>query len=431
MVLTGKLFVVGAVLLGLLHPVAGQQQNRTYISVEYEYKLEVNSTFGANEVAVVEEELKNWLFTIDSIIIPKLQEGLPNGKSANKNEIPNVMFSQASSEAINQCFSESDACQWINSSIFLSFEGPKPDFSIERVTLTLVQEFLKTFTKETATARATYAYPMLVSGSGRFEVGPVNETMQSVEIEVFESSFYSVVAAIVLSFDGDTEVKEADFIYQDVTDEYDVDGKMMLKVLSVDVIYFGICRYCSNSHFVDVVEGVINDPTALEAFQNRLKYDGVDHNTEYFNDISFSRYSKRVMPDEETIIVDTSIYDSQAPATSDKYSSYLWWCMTFVVLILCVGVYIVHKDQTELTKEEMSTDEDDSLDEKETNKRLPSEEDSENVDGYTNGKDEEYTEDEFDMHSYDGAAESTVISYNDEPSTADGKQSQAYEMYMH
>jgi hypothetical protein len=434
MMLVRRLVLGAAALSGLLHQVAGQhQQNRTNVTVEYEYKLEVNSTTGADEVVAFEEELKSWLSTIDNDIIPSLQDSLPNGESTSKNEIPNVMFSQASSERINQCYTESDFCQWIRSSIFLSYEGQKPDFSVERVTLRLVQEFLDNFGKETSMVRATYTYPMLVSGAGRFAFGPVNRTMEAVEIEVFESSFISVIASIVSSFDGDTEVKEVDFIYQDVAEEQVVDGNLMSKVLSIDVMYFGICRYCNNSLFVDVVEGVINDPMTLEAFQKRLKYDGVDRNTDYFDDISFSSYSQRTMPDETTNVVDPSIYDSQAPATSNKPPSYVWWGVTLVVLILCIGIYIVHKDQKELTKEEMSTDEeesDDDDDEEETNDRLASEEESDNTDGYTSEKDEGYTEGQLGVHSNDGQAESTVVSYNDEPPTAHGKQSQAYEIYV-
>jgi hypothetical protein len=434
MVFVRRLILVAAILTGLLRQVTGQQpQGRTYASVEYEFKLEVNSTTSANMVVDVEEELKSWLSTIDNNIIPSLQHSLPNGESASENEVPNVMFTQISSERVNQCFTESDACEWIKTSLFLSYDRQKPSFFVERVTLKLVQEFLETFSKETAMVRAIYAYPMLTSGSGRFELGPVNRTMDAVEIEVFESSFNSVVSAVIASFDGDTEVEGADFIYQDLTEVQVVDGKIMSKVLSVDVIYFGLCRYCSNAQFVDIVEGVISDQMILDAFQTRLKYNGADHNTDYFDDVSFSRYSERTMPDEATSIDDPSIYDSQAPTMSDKNPSYLWWGMALVILILGVGIYLVHNDQRELTKEDISTDEEDSFDDdddEETNQRLSSEDEFENgVDGYISEKDEEYTEEGLCVPSFDGP-ESTVISYDNEPPTAHGKQSQAYEIYV-
>lgn len=427
MILIRRLGLLIAILSAVIQPVVGQQ-NRTRTSVEFEYKLEVNST--KNGIEAAQEELNSWMSTIDSAIIPSLQERLPNGQAASNDELPNVKFDRSSSKVINQCFTRSDACQWIQSTISLTYEGHKPDFSLERATLGLVKEFLGSFIQDTTMVRVTYAYPMLASGSGRFELGPVNRTMDDVEIQVLETSFSNVFSAIVSAFDGDTEVEEAKFIYQDVT-EQKIEGGELANVLSVDVMYFGRCRYCTNAQFVEMVDGVIYDPMTLEAFQSRLKYDGADLNTDYFENISFTKYSERETPVGTPGMEDESIYDSRAPQTSNRLPWYLWFAAGLVLVIICAGIYFIHRDQQELMKEENSTDEDDSSFEEDTNDRSSIEDSRGLDDEYTEEQDEAFAERASEMPSQDGPGESTVVSYNEERPTADGKQTQEYEIYVY
>ncbi|KAG7354460.1 hypothetical protein IV203_003816 [Nitzschia inconspicua] len=431
-----KLGLLGAVLFVLFSPVTAQQ-NRTLLSVEFEYRLEVNST--SSDTLAARNEVTSWLSTIDSDIIPSLQERLPNGQAISKDGLPNVQFIQATSQPINQCFTASNVCNWIRTTIELTYDGPKPKLSMERVTLGLVQDFLQDFSGETSMIRASYTYPMLAFGSGRFQLGPVRQTMDATEIEVFESSFFNVFAAIVMALDGDTEVTEARFIYQDVTDKQ-LEGEELSKVLSVDVMYFGRCRYCTMVQFVDIVEGVIRDPMTLEAFQNRLRYDGATSNTEYFDDIVFARYMERSMPEELPGTSDESLHDSVATTASRQLPWYLWFAVVLVAVILCVGVYCIYKDQQELLKEDnVSTDEDDSksasasasgYEEEEFTNNRSSVEDSQDIleEDYTS---QEYTAGDPEVVTQYGPAESTVVSYNEEPPTAHGKQTQEYEIYVY
>jgi hypothetical protein len=291
-------------------------------------------------------------------IIPELQKRLPNGQVREGASLPDVKYYEITSEATNQCFTESDGCQWIKSTISVSYQGEKPDHSVERVTLGLIESYLTDFSSQNELVRVTYAYPMIVSGKGRFHMQPVVRAMEDPEIEVFERSFYDVFAAIVSAMDGDTEVTDGQFIYQSLDQLLNRTEQTYSSYL--DFKFFGTCRYCSNAEFQDIVHGVVNDPVTLKAFQNRLKNKSGDQKADYFDKLEMVTYSTSDVPEDLQPVSDESIYDSQAPEVSEKNPWYLYFGIACIVVIGGFGFFVIYRDQMELLKEELSTDEESS-----------------------------------------------------------------------
>mmetsp|Transcript_5071 Transcript_5071/g.9437 ORF Transcript_5071/g.9437 Transcript_5071/m.9437 type:complete len:500 (+) Transcript_5071:46-1545(+) len=421
---TTFLFLVAALLLGALSFVSGQE-NRTYISVEYEYRLEVNTSSSQFGISA-EDELTSWVSNIDMNIVPTLQKQLPNGKAKSEDELPNVKFESIDTQTMNQCYTKSDLCRWMKSTILVSYVGDKPGDSVQRVALRMVMEYMKRFNAENPSVRIDYSYPMIFSGMGQFTMRYVQRGMNDAEIEIFENAFHDVFAAIIEALDGDTEITESFFVYQALEEQKVDQEDLVAYVSTVDMKYHGMCRYCSKSDFTDVVNGVIEDATTLNAFRVHLIEQGFELNSSYFDGLVDITYSQPEYPDDLPPIEDESIYDSEASQPSTKYPWLLFLFIGVATAVIFIGLRLVCSVRRESTKEVFSTDDEDSY--------SYSEEQSDQSDGSsrdgTSRDSEDPEENTFTIVGYDenyGGTESCADETDAEEETADGSQSCDYE----
>lgn len=321
------------------------QQLSTSFTVEYIYRLEMNAsgTDSSGDIGSVLED-------IDALIVSCLQDSIPNAPVA--------------SEVTGPCFTDSDSCRWIKSMIDVSHMEGIPVNTIERATINLVQKSLKTYSETNEHAAATYIYPIVVSGWGRFEIKPVSSTsITDTEIQVLEKTFLDVFGAIVSALDGNTEVYETQF--------YDIVGNEIsnqtasgnertrtINTLSTDVQFYGKCWNCSNHAFVILVNDVIG--SALDPFQIKLTANARVANSTYFERINSVSYSEIELPDGFPPVDDFSILDSRPPQTSQTPPWYLYFAGILAVVLIGVGVYLAWHRRRSLEKEVVSTDESDN-----------------------------------------------------------------------
>jgi hypothetical protein len=284
--------------------------------------------------------LEDALLDIDTDLIAIIQERIPNGGVTEEKPIPDVQFNTVNSRFINMCFTESDACKWVKSRVKLSYAGNRPRMAMERTTLDLIRTYLEDLSDSDPLVRTTFAYPMIHSSTVQFEFTPVNGPMSDEDIEDFETSFYNVYHAIVNALDGDTDVSEAFFVYQDVQES---------NKLSVNLQYYGKCRYCSQEELTEVVNEEIESSTHL--FLSNLK---VKSSSKYFDpveDISFSVPE----PLSELPPIDDSMIDGSTSVASKSIAWRLYAGACAAAIVILASACVICKDQKELHKEDAST----------------------------------------------------------------------------
>jgi len=191
---------------------------------------------------------------------------------------------------------------------------------------------------------------------GQFRILPVEGFMTDMDIEYFEDTFNNVFNAILFTIDGDTEVTDAHFVYQDVRELslQDQGNDLPNFTLSLDLKYFGKCRYCDESQFVGTVNGLIE--ANLGAFLKSLQTgDITNSNSSYFQQVEEISFSVPELPDGLPPIEDPSIFDLRAPEFSSFLPWYLWIGIILSVAVMVTGVLIIVRDQQQLNKEDYST----------------------------------------------------------------------------
>ncbi len=312
---------------------------RTYMTVEFDYKLEANQTENIFSSTPIEDAL----FELESKFIPSIQAALPNGQIPEGKTQPDVEFTTVASRFINMCFTESDACKWVKSRIKLSFVDDRPQAAMERTTLALAREYLQSVTESNDSIRTTFVYPMIHSSTVQLEFSPVVGRMTDTDIMDLENSFYNIYHAIVSALDGDTDVSEAHYVYQ-VLNESELSN-------AVNVKYFGKCRYCTEDELSKIVNEQVETNTAT--LLNHLK--GHSQGT-YFNTVEKIGFSLPKTYDELPPI-DTDIFDAEAPTANKHFPWKLYTGALVALIVICSGVLVICKDQKELRKEEASTGE--------------------------------------------------------------------------
>jgi hypothetical protein len=340
--------------------VAAETQ-RTEISVGFEYQLEVNKISITGTTVDV-------LGNINSNILDALQEALPNGGTESGEELPNVQFSTIDSDIFSACFTKSDQCSLVRSSILISYEGDKPKHSVEYVTLRLVQDYLKTYTKENARVTIGYAYPSMVSTLTQFQMKVVNGKMTSTEVEVMQNTFLEVFGAIVFAIEGDTDILDAKFLYQDLfviedrrlqnetnNNSTEIEETKELTgdfTLSTDLQVAGFCRECSSAEFGDIVNGVIINN--IPAFQNKLKLNANQVGSTYFDSVSEVAFAVPELPSKLPPIGDETIFDSEPPVTESKHPWFLWFGILMGLIIIFVGGFVIAFSTSESEEDDES-----------------------------------------------------------------------------
>lgn len=335
--------------------------DRTFMTVEYEYKLESNVTVDSSETNIfinTDDSLGNVLADFDSNIIASLQEGIPNGNIPEGKTRPDVEFESVASRFKNLCFTDSDACKWVKSRIKLSFVGDRPKSAMERVTLDLVQEYMLDINDSNPLVNAGFVYPMIHSPTVQFEFSPVDDPMDDGDIRELQDGFYNVYHALVDARDGDTEISEAFFLYQ----AYNAVEKKVL----VNINYYGKCRYCTEDELIDAVNREIepNQRTLLLHLQK-------DMFNEYFQQVEVISFEGRPEPPAGLPPIDGSVIDQEFPKAKKSIAWLLYTGAFAAVIILACGIWVILKDQRELRKAEADTggetSSDDEKDEEEAN----------------------------------------------------------------
>jgi hypothetical protein len=369
---------------------------RTEITVDYEYQLEVN---GVNRVGTTEDVLG----TIDSQIIGALQEALPNGGTSSSEELPNVQYETINSEIFSACFTKSEQCSLVRSSILISYEGEKPEQSVEWVTLRLVQNFLKQYSMQEALVAITYAYPYMVSTLTHFQMDFVRGAMSSTEIEVMRATFLQVFGAIVFAIEGDTEVRDAKFLYQDLFDvrrlqennimnttevldgNFTLNGNFTLDgnfTLSMDLQVTGFCRECTSPQFGDVVNNVIIEN--IEAFGTKLIINSGAVGSSYFDDVTTVSFAVPELPSVLPPMEDDTIFDMEPPYVNTKQPWFLWFGLSMAICIVCIGYCVIWKDRTDLEKDDAFSTSESELESDDSEGEGDGEEEGDGDGDYTN-----------------------------------------------
>mmetsp|Transcript_13367 Transcript_13367/g.33640 ORF Transcript_13367/g.33640 Transcript_13367/m.33640 type:complete len:392 (+) Transcript_13367:184-1359(+) len=317
---------------------------RTFMTVEFDYKLEANRTLpgqtaNGDDNIFSKYPLQDALQDIETDFIPIIQERLPNGGVPDGKTTPDVQFNTVTSRFINMCFTESETCKWVKTRINLSFVGDRPKAALERATLDLARGYLQDVSDASELIRTTFVYPMIYSSTVQFTFSQVRGAMSDSDIEDLERSFYEVYQAIVGALDGDTDVSEAHFVYQIVT------GDSLL----VNIKYFGKCRYCSEEELIEIVNGQIeaNQRTML----NHVKSHGRSNYFDFVNEVEYSLPVQYV----ELPPIDAEIMDATAPSAIKRIPWFLYLGAGAAIVVICTGVLVICKDQKELRKEEVST----------------------------------------------------------------------------
>jgi hypothetical protein len=392
---------------------------RTEVVVNFEFQLEVLQQSLTGSTSDVLQQ-------IDDGILPNLQEILPNGKSSGPDVAPDVRFETIDSEIFSACFTKSEQCSLIKSNVRVSYSGVRPEHSVELVTLKLVQDFLKQFSVENNAVLITYMYPLTVSTLTQFLIGPVSGPMGDKEIMLLETTFEEVFGAIVFAIEGDTEVMDAQFLYQDifnhgtrrlqanepeVEDQSNEPERTYTKnghILQADLLVSGKCRDCTSEKFGDIVNGVIENN--LVAYQTKLILNGRAASSDFFDNITLVTFEVPILPDLLPPIEDDSIFDSEAPDTNTKQP---WFLFFGVILGFCVflgGNYCLFcKDNSEFEKDDNISTSDSSSDE---------DDDDEENEEETN-EDATYEDENFEIETV--APDDT---------TAGGKEDPQYEVYV-
>lgn len=327
---------------------------RTFITVEYEYQLEVN----AGNSSASPNFFHDVLSDIDSRMVGHLQATIPNGQPQDGMAMPNVKYNRINSHKSSQCFTDSDACHWIKSKIGLSYAREKPKDSVQHVTLRMVRDFLEEYSETSNNlVQAMYAYPMIVSSRARFDLSPVMGEMSSDEIAALEQSYLDVFGAIILAFDGDTEVTDAGYVYQAL---HTLNSETDLSSLSVDLTVIGKCRICSDEEFADTVSGVVQEN--LLAFQNKLKKNGNLVNSTYFDVLENVSFSIPEMPEGLPPIQDISIFSSEAPETRRSLPWYLFCGIGIAIVVVGAGIYLLYRHRKKLEERRHNENEKDDDD---------------------------------------------------------------------
>jgi hypothetical protein len=340
-----------------------QQQWPTTFNIEYVYQLEVNGSSPDSP-----DDVASALEDINERMVVSLQESISNTSTSTEDaRLPNVQYNSIASEFTSHCFTESDTCRWIKSAIDLSHMKGISVNTIERVTINLVQNFLKAYSQINEQAVATYIYPMIVSGWGRFQIEPVSSTnISDMEIQVLEKTFLDVFGDVIAAFDGDTTAYESQFYenaYKTLSNQsaFGNVATEISNVLSTDVQFYGKCRNCSDEAFTLLVSNIIE--STLDPFQKALMINGRVANSTYFNSVHTISYGEIMLPDFLPPIDDFSAFHSQSQQKSYATSWYLWVTAFLALVIIGVGLCLIRREYRRwvmFEKEDPSTCESDS-----------------------------------------------------------------------
>lgn len=339
------------------------------IAVQFEYRLEVNhdTVFAMTS----KEDARSSTITIEQVLrseiagplLESLQSMLPHGgvTAHNNGMMPNVRFVSSSSNIFSACFTDSDACALVRTTLQVEHDGPKPPFAIERATYKLVKEYFDNVTKNgQSRIIVTYLYPFWVSSAAQFRLSPMGSSLLTTDaVEIMEASFLEVVGATVAAIEGDSEIKDIRLIYQDLMfDDENPNATIHNNTLSADFVVQGICRECSDKEFAGVVNDII--PSNLGAFRNRLQQNGAFTNITYFSTVERIDFDVPKPPLDLPSIQYESLYDTKVPSKGSNLPIFFFLGIFFAVGIILTGFFFIWKDVQDYEYEKDDDHDDDN-----------------------------------------------------------------------
>lgn len=316
-------------------------QPRSTLNVGFEYQLEVEDVQSTGSTT-------DALEIVDGTILDRLQKNFPQKDDTGAFL---VEFNTIESQIFSACFTDNDQCSLVRSSIEVVYDAGKPEHSVEFVTLQLVQDFLASISMGKKGVFASYAYPSMVSSLAQFQMNIVMDRMTDTEIKVLEATFAEVFGAIVFAMEGDTEVVDVKFLFQDLLGSF-------AQTLSAELRIAGYCRDCTMAQFEQIVVDTINGN--LPAFQTKLKVNSNALNSTYFDRVSSITFSVPELPETLAPIGDASIFDETPPTVENKLPWFLWFGVALAILVICCGCYMIFRENAEYEKEDFSTSEEGS-----------------------------------------------------------------------
>ncbi|KAG7351357.1 hypothetical protein IV203_010717 [Nitzschia inconspicua] len=343
----------------------GTSTNNNSITIEYEYQLEINH--GTNARNTNNQSIQQILQSkIDNDLLKSLQTMLPHGgitaASPSVDLVPNVRFSNLESTLFMDCFTSSDECGLVRTKLIIDYNDIKPEYSLERVGYQLVQEYLQNITDNSqGRILITYLYPYWVSNAIQLQMRPIQQTMSEMEVSVVAESTLQVVGATVAAMEGDTEILNVQFIYQDLIDakrdddeNADVVGatnnssdtttlaNTFNRALQADFQIHGICRQCNDRDFAAIVNKVV--PNQLNALRMRLQRNGRFDNITYFDDLVELSFGLPQPPDDLPTTDHPDLYDTTVPTTDSYLPVFFFLGISMTVCILVTGMFFIWKD---------------------------------------------------------------------------------------
>lgn len=309
-------------------------------NVSFEYKLEVSSVEQSGSSQVILDQ-------IDSMIISKLQRNLPNGQSLNEMVQPSVVFESINSQIYSECFTQSDECALVRSTVLVSYEGVRSQDALHIVTLHMVKQFLEDYDKNHDNVSVKYMFPIMVTTLIDLELSGAVTTMKETDVAVLESTFLQVFGAILFAIEGDTDITSAQYIYQHLTDS-----------LTTQLRINGVCRTCTSDTFGATVGVIVT--SNLDHFTEELQKNTNAIGSSVFDNVKEITYSVPEPPKELPNIEDEKIFDNAPPQVSHAQPWFLWTGIALAVIILAIAIYIVKKDNEAFEKGEETSDSSDS-----------------------------------------------------------------------
>jgi hypothetical protein len=319
-----------------------QSTNETRIDVEFEYRLEVQDS-------TIVGSTTDLLGSIDGLILSKLQEKLPDTDSQGTLL---VEFINIQSQIYSACFTSSDECSIVRSNLQVAFQRGEEVHAVEFVTLDFVQSYLAEISSSSKGYFASYTYPSMVASLAKFQMSSVTGSIPDLEISILEDSFMEVFGAIIYAMEGDTEVRDAKFLYQSLQNGPD-DIPVATTSISAEFRVSGFCRDCTSLEFEKVVVEVVKENTPV--FMKKLKTNSNAQASTYFDRITNITVSVPLLPDPLGPVKDPSIFDSKAPMVKNRQPWFLWFGITMAVLILSCGCYLVVHESIAYEKDDYST----------------------------------------------------------------------------
>jgi Fe-S cluster biogenesis protein NfuA len=319
-------------LLSILFPAlvaSFEEGNLRSISIQFEYKLEVADIMLSGSTQKVVDK-------IDATILNELRASLPNEVSIGADDYPDIHFDSIESSIYTECFSKSDECALITSTINVSYKGDLSDNSIEFIILRLAQSFFIDFGQNNFNVASTYMFPEMVKTAFKFDLHDIEKEMGSKEIEIFEDALLQVFGSILFQVEGDTDIVDVQFLYQE----------QKANELDTFILFIGVCRRCTSNIFGETIKVIIE--STLHHFIDELKSSTNAIGSTMFDSLEYINFSDPKQPDVLPPLDPEDIFVRSDHFERSRAELWFLWLGIFVIIVvLGASLCVIMKDRNE------------------------------------------------------------------------------------